>query len=195
MLNKHAIPFILAAIASGLIMGFSIPNALGLYGGLDAILQFPALVPGIVAPGIIFVIALWYRFRSEVDVKRFAISGLYMLILWLILFGASFNLIFVITMTISSYVGIFAIWWIMYRRHGIKMLGNSWKSALLGLASAAAGYIVFAFTQGIESLPFFAGIVVFSWQLSIGFLYSKPRISMDERLAKKIDEIGEEEID
>ncbi|MFK7972334.1 MAG: hypothetical protein AB8F95_18335 [Bacteroidia bacterium] len=190
MLNKHALPFIIAAIASSIIIGFGIVGAFDIYGGVELTPYFLAKIPGVIAPGILFSAALWYRFKSEVETKRYALSGLYMFLLWIALFSISFTPFFVFATPISCCVGIFVIWWTMKLRHGIQPQTNSWISSLFGLIPAVLGFAPLLFAEGIEVMPYYGAATVFVWQLVVGYIYLNPHIEMDEALVQKIDELG-----
>lgn len=126
----------------------------------------------VVPVGIYFILAVLYVFQPPVELsKKLQFAGL-ALLTWLVLFGVSYNLLFMFIVPIAGGVGAWLIVFLGEKFLDIKIkkpLRVTWAGAVAALLGIAFMILV----KNQISIGWRAGLLIAIWQIGVGWKLSK----------------------
>lgn len=144
----------------------------------------------IIAPvGLYFIAALLLSFRPQVEwSQQFLFAGLALLI-WLVLFMASFSLLFFILVPISGAVGAWLVSLLGKRYLGLDF-GKPLPIILTGLGTAVAGVLFMIAVKELPKETFTMGVknavIASLWQLGVGLMLTRGLMSATSQAPDRI---------
>lgn len=163
-MNRAIFSFSLAAVLSVITMYGMAEHR------YDMLLVLPA--------GLYFIVAFLLNFRPEAGWnERLQFGGL-ALVVWLVLFGVSYNLLFFIAVPIAGPLGAWLICLLSDRFLGLKV-EKVLPILLAGLLGACIGLVFMILAKELPKETFTiglkAGVIVACWQLAVGVMFARDK--------------------
>lgn len=141
----------------------------------------------VIPVGIYFILAVLYVFQPRVEMsKKLQFAGL-ALLTWLVLFGVSYNLLFMFIVPIAGGVGAYMIVYLGKEFLGLN-IKRPWRVTWVGAIAALLGLAFMILVKNQISIGWRIGLLVAFWQIGVGWKLSKyqqrhpiePAIEADE---------------
>ncbi|MEO1263829.1 MAG: hypothetical protein AAFZ15_33800 [Bacteroidota bacterium] len=126
----------------------------------------------VIPVGIYFITAYLLAFKPAVALKNKLIFSAISLLVWLVLFGASYNLFFFVAAPLSGGIGAWLIILLSKKYLNID-IQKKWPVIIIGLAAAVLGLAFMVLVKKGASIGIKAGIMVALWQIGVGIFTFK----------------------
>ncbi len=122
--------------------------------------------------GLYFIVAILLAFRPKVDRKdQLGFAGLAMLV-WLVLFLLSYNVLFLFIVPVAGGVGAWLIFLLGKKRLQLP-IHRPWPVIWAGVVAVLTGLGFMMLMKNQVSIGLKAGVLTGLWQLGVGWMLSK----------------------
>ena len=126
----------------------------------------------VVPVGVYFIVAYLLSFQPQVELKNKLIFFGSALVIWLVLFGISYNMLFFITAPVSGALG---AWLIIFLSNKYLQISfeKKWTAVTIGLVAALLGLAFMIMVKKGASIGIKAGLMTALWQMGVGIYLAK----------------------